>query len=193
MPVGLPLYCLTLTLKDAEIVAERGLDLKSYLPAGARGAILVASREHHNLTKDNNRNGDTIKPFDEPQSLDLLMILLGPNWESLYKHGQLRESEINAAKTLLQKIGGLALAIQLMSILINDSEMGDSTIASTLKKFDESAQQLPTHPDAERSEMVRSLGTLWNMSFSILSLNARNLLSVLAMLSPGMLFPVLHS
>jgi hypothetical protein len=139
--------------------------------------------------KDSKRKGDTIRPLDDQHSFDLLMLLLGEHWQDLYKQGLLPQSEINAAKTLLKKIGGLVLAIQQASILISNPKIGGSTIAGTLDIFNSSAQRLPERPDTERSEMIHTLDTLWNMNFSILTPNARNLLSVLAMLSPGKWYP----
>lgn len=140
--------------------------------------------------KDSQRKGDTIKPLNEQQSFDLFMLFLGEHWQNLYERGLLRQSEINAAKTLLKKLSGLMLAIQQASLLINNPEIGGSTIAGTLEIFNSNAQRLPERPDTERSEMIHALDTLWDMNFSILTPNARNLLSVLAMLSPGTSFLV---
>jgi hypothetical protein len=165
--------------------------LASYWPVGAKGAILITSRKHYNFVKDGQRKGNTIKPLNEQQSLDVLMLLLGEHWQNPYKQGLLHHSEINAAKTLLKKIGGLVLAIQQASVLINNPDIGGATIAGTLVIFNRNVQRLPERPDAE-SEMTHTFDTLWNMIFSILTPNARNLLSVLAMLSPGMLFPVAY-
>jgi len=44
---------------------------------------------------------------------------------------------------------------------------------------------LPPRPSGERSVLVHSLDTLWNMTFSNLTRNARDLLSVLSLLAPG--------
>jgi hypothetical protein len=113
------------------------------------------------------------------------MLLLGEKWQNRL----LPQSEITAAKTLLKKLGGLALGIQQAAVLINNPEIGGSTICGALELFNSNAQRLPERPDTEqRSEMIHALDTLWNMNFSILTPNARNLLSVLAMLSPGMSF-----
>lgn len=160
--------------------------MKGYWPIGAKGAILITSRKYYNFTKDMQRKGDTVKPFNEQESFDLLMLLLGERCQRLYEQRMLRQSEIIAAKMLLKRIGGLPLAIQQAAILINNPEIGGSSIAAALKLFNSNAQRLPERPERERSEMIHALDTLWNMNFSILRPNARNLLSVLAMLSPGM-------
>lgn len=172
--------------KFAKYSTERDSILKGYWPVGAKGAILITSRKYYNFIKDNQRRGDTVKPFNEQQSFDLLILLLGEQWQNRL----LRPAEITAAKTLLRKLGGLALAIQQAAVLINNPEIGGSTISGALELFNSNAQRLPERPDTEtRSEMVHALDTLWNMNFSILSPNARNLLSVLAMLSPGKTVP----
>jgi hypothetical protein len=125
-----------------------------------------------------------VKPFNAQQSFDLLMLLLGEHWQNR----PLCQSEINAAMSLLKRLGGLPLAIQQAAVLINNPEIGGSSISGALEIFNENSQRLPPRPNSERSEMVHALDTLWNINFSILGTNARNLLSVLAMLSPGMWF-----
>ena len=155
--------------------------MKGYWPVGVTGAILITSRRYYNFVKDKQRSGDTVKPFNEQQSFDLLMLLLGEKWQSRL----LRQSEITAAKTLLKKLGGLALAIQQAAVLIDNPAIGGSTITGALELFNSNTQRLPPRPDTDRTEIVHALDTLWNMNFSILSPNARNLLSVLSMLSPG--------
>lgn len=166
--------------------AERESILKGYWPVGAKGSILITSRKYYNFMKDANRRGDTVRPFSPQQSYELLMQLLGEKWQLAERRGTLPKSEINAAKTLLGKIGGLALAIQQAAVLINNPEIGGSTIGGALELFNSNSRRLPERPvGEERSEMIHSLDTLWNMSFSALTGPAREFLSVLAMLSPG--------
>jgi len=169
--------------------AEGESILKGYWPVGAKGAILITSRKYYNFMKDAQRKGDTVKPFNEQQSFDLFMVLLGETWQNQYSRGVLRQSEIIAARTLLKKIDGLALAIAQAAVLINNPDIGCNNVARALELFNSNAQRLPERPDTDRSEMIHALDTLWNMNFSILKPNARNLLSVLALLSPGMSIP----
>jgi len=58
--------------------------------------------------KDNKRKGDTVKPFNEKQSWDLLMMLLGKDWQDLDRRGLIKVSEERAAKDLLRSIGGVS-------------------------------------------------------------------------------------
>lgn len=58
--------------------------------------------------KDNQRKGDTVKPFNEKQSWDLLIKLLGEEWQDLDRQGLIKVSEEQAAKALLRNIGGVS-------------------------------------------------------------------------------------
>ncbi|MCJ1400647.1 hypothetical protein MMC11_003855 [Xylographa trunciseda] len=164
--------------------AERESILKRYWPVGANGAILITSRKYYNFMKDMKRRGETVKPFNEQQSWDLLMQLLGPDWKAMDKQGSIKVSEENAARSFLAKLGGLALAIQQAANLIINPSIGGTTIVTTYELFKENLRSLPERQSGERSEIVHSLDTLWNMIFSSLTRNARDLLSVLSLLSP---------
>jgi hypothetical protein len=150
---------------------------------------------------DNRRKGDTVKPFNEVQSWDLLIKLLGSDWQDLDRKGLIKPAEEQAAKGLLSNIGGvgniqwngenwsntwqLALAIQQAATLIKNPSIGGPTIVSTYELFKERAKDLSIRPTGIRSEIYQSLDTLWNMTFTHLSRNARDLLSIFSLLSPG--------
>ena len=57
---------------------------------------------------DAQRRGDTIKPFTEAQSWDLLMKLLGPEWQERDRIGQMRSADHRAAKDLLKSLDGVS-------------------------------------------------------------------------------------
>lgn len=57
--------------------------------------------------KDSNRKGETIKPFNEQESWDLLVRLMGDAWTKAEQSGQLRPADYKAAKEWLGKLGGL--------------------------------------------------------------------------------------
>jgi hypothetical protein len=164
--------------------AENAQILKQYWPMGASGAILLTSRKYYNFSKDLQRKGDTVRPFDAQQSWELLLQLLGEDWKRMDREGKIPQSEVIVAKSLLEKLEGLALAIQQAAILIKDSEVGGSTIAKTFEVFKERIHTLPERYSNPRSTSERALDALWDMSFSLLSRNARVLLGVLAWLSP---------
>jgi hypothetical protein len=153
---------------------------------GSSGAILTTSRKYHNFTKDLLRKGETIKPFDQKQSWELLLQLLGKDWKRLDSEGKIPASEVTAAKNLLERLEGLPLAIQQAAILIKDTEIGGPTIAKTFETFKEKCRTLPERHYLPRSTAEISLDTLWDMTFNSLTRNARALLGVLAWLSPGM-------
>ena len=79
----------------------------------------------------------------------------------------------------------LALAIQQAAELIKNQKIGGPTILSTLESFKKHKRDLPPRPSMERSEIVHSLDSLWSITFNARTTNARDLLSVLSLLSPG--------
>jgi|ERR1700733_3376929 hypothetical protein len=152
---------------------------------GSSGAILTTSRKYYNFSKDLQRRGETIKPFDREQSWDLLLQLLGDDWKKMEREGQIPLSEVSAAKNMLERLGGLALAIQQAAILIKNPEIGGPTILKTYEMFKERIRTLPERHVSNRSNTELPLDALWDMTFSFLTKNARALLGVLAWLSPG--------
>jgi hypothetical protein len=77
------------------------------------------------------------------------------------------------------------LAIQQAAELIKNPEIGGTTIATTYASFINHKNELPPRQSGERSDIVKSLDTLWSMTFNYLTKGARDLLSVLSLLSPG--------
>jgi hypothetical protein len=71
--------------------------------------------------------------------------------------------------------------------LIKNENIGGGTIAATYDSFKKNKMTLARRQGVERSSIVHSLDTLWNMTFVHLTKNAHDLLSVLALLSPGKL------
>lgn len=69
--------------------------------------VRITSRKYHNFTNDAQRRGDTVKPFNDRQAWNLLMKLLGPEWEELDRKGLIKGSEESAAKELLRSLGGV--------------------------------------------------------------------------------------
>jgi hypothetical protein len=57
---------------------------------------------------DHRRKGDTVKPFNDVQSWDLLIKLLGSDWQDLDRKGLIKPAEEQAAKGLLSDIGGVS-------------------------------------------------------------------------------------
>lgn len=164
---------------------ERDQILQGYWPMGASGAILITSRKYYNFSKDLQRKGETVKPFDPAQSWDLLLQLLGDDWKKLERKGRIPPSEVSAAKNMLDRLGGLPLAIQQAAILIKNPEIGGPTISKTYEMFKERSRTFPERLGSDRSSTEKPLDVLWDMIFNSLTKNARVLLGVLAWLSPG--------
>jgi hypothetical protein len=135
---------------------------------------------------DTERKGDTIRPFDQDQSFDLLCQFLGDDWRDLQQRQLLKTAEVTAAKEFLQRLEGLPLAINLAAQLIKNEQVGSATIESTFELFKQHASQLPERILGKRSDTYHALDTLWDMNFRLLSDNAGDLLKVLSFLSPGM-------
>lgn len=167
--------------------AERDQVLRAYWPIGASGAILITSRKYYNFPKDLQRKGGTVKPFNIKESWDLLLQLLGDDWKKFDREGRIPQSEVKAAKDILQELGGLPLAIQQAAIMMQDPTIGGPTIVETYELFKERRRTLPERHRSVRSPSEQAIDALWNMSFEALSPNARTLLGVLAWLSPGMI------
>jgi hypothetical protein len=134
--------------------------------------------------KDSKRNGYTVKPFNEKESWDLLLRLLGPSWQTRALEKTIPESEIRAAQVLLVRIGGLALAIEQAATMIKDATVGGSTIKTFLEYFDKCYRELPPRQKGEREKLIHALDTVWSMASRKLSPNGVSLLGVLALLSP---------
>ena len=81
------------------------------------------------------RKGDTVKPFDSKQSWELLLQLLGHDWQRADHEGKIPQSEISAAKSLLDMLEGLPLAIQEAANLIKDDNIGGPTISKTFRNL----------------------------------------------------------
>lgn len=172
---------------QANHLTEKEHLLKGYWPMGASGSILITSRQYYNFMQHDDRKGDTVKPFDSEQSFDLLFQLLGDDWRDLQKRKLLPASEVKAATEFLRQLQGLGLAIEQAAILIKNDKIGGSMIESTYGMYKDHARNLPERQLGKRSDTYHALDTLWDMNFKQLSKNARNLLSVLSLLSPGKL------
>lgn len=159
--------------------------MQPYWPIGASGAILITSRQYFNFCKDIERKGETIKPFNTNESWDLLLQLLGDDWQKANAEDRIVQSEITAAKAMLEQLEGLALAIRQAANLIRDPEIGGPTIAKTYEAFKKRNELLHVAHLSSQSTSIRALNALWDMTFRSLSKNSRSLLGVLAWFSPG--------
>ncbi|KAH0536242.1 hypothetical protein FGG08_006864 [Glutinoglossum americanum] len=69
-----------------------------------KGAVLITSRVYYNFNNDASTAGETIKVFNEQESWEILIILL--DWSNKLAKDEILQEELQAAKTLLQRIGG---------------------------------------------------------------------------------------
>ena len=96
-----------------------------------------------------------------------------------------RSTKIPSNEDALDWCFQLALAIQQAAQLIKNPNIGGTTIESTYELFKEHKKSLPPRPTGDRSDIFHALDSLWNVTFKNLTRNARALLSVLSLLSPG--------
>ncbi|KAG4441817.1 hypothetical protein IFR05_002681 [Cadophora sp. M221] len=148
--------------------------------AGVNGSILMTSRKWYNYTKDVDRHGETVKPFDPEPSWELLLGFLGEDWKRKVED----PLEVEAAKAMLGELEGLALAIQQTAVLVKDPEIGGVSIVETYTKFKERKETLPERFSGKRSSSEQALDALWDIIFKALQPDARVLIGVLAWLSP---------
>ena len=126
-----------------------------------------------------------VQPFDAKQSWELLLQFLGEDWKQKNSENKIPPSEIEAATALLRRIGGVSLAIQQAANLIKDPGVGGPTIAQTFEVFKKRYRDFKRrNPNAE-SDTLRTINTLWDMSWSRLDTKSKSLLGVMAWMSPG--------
>ncbi|KAH9205993.1 P-loop containing nucleoside triphosphate hydrolase protein, partial [Leptodontidium sp. 2 PMI_412] len=161
--------------------AENETTLQGYMPVGVNGSILMTSRKYFNFAKDMCRGGETVKQFDEEQSWGLLLKMLGEGWKKKFES----PVEVEAAKSMLRQLEGLALGIQQTAVLVKDPEIGGASIEEAYRKFRDRIDTLPERHLSKRSTSEKALDALWDITFNTLTPEARVLIGVLAWLSPG--------
>lgn len=165
--------------------AERGQLLKSYWPRKAAGSVLLTSRSLYNFANAESRAGDQVPLFTSDERWDFLMHMLGSDWQGEHLGGSRALVEKQAAKSLMDKLGGLALAISKAANLILDTRVtGDTSIVTFLNQFEAQRQRLPPRQIGHRDNLVHALDTVWSIALDALTPNARSLLGVFALLSP---------
>lgn len=113
------------------------------------------------------------------------MELLGSEWQHRHLGGAQGRLEREAARRLLEHLGGLALAISQAAKLILDKDLtGDQSIVTLLEIFDKASKQLPPRFSGHRNEKIHALDTIWSIALNTISKNARSMLSVFSLLAP---------
>lgn len=165
--------------------AEREQKLASYWPREAVGSVLLTSRSYFNFEHKERREGETIPVFDEDERWELLMKLLGDEWQHKHLGGHKGNIEREAARNLLRRLGGLALAIAQAAAMVKDNRLtGDQSIATLYKIFEEHSLRLPPRLSGGRDHKIHALDAIWSIALNVLTTNARSLLGVFCLLSP---------
>jgi hypothetical protein len=91
------------------------------------------------------------------------------------------ETETDAARRLAQRLGGLPLALVVMSSQIRTRKM---SIASFAQLYEKNAARLNKETRGIESFYKHSLSTCWQTTFDFLKPEARRLLGLMAHLGP---------
>lgn len=165
--------------------AERDQALNAYWPRDAVGSVLLTSRSYYNFEHNERRAGETVPVFTPDERWDLLMELLGDDWQRRHLGGQNGERERAAADTLLDALGGLALAISTAANLVLETNITrDQSIVSVLALFEKTSKTLPPRLYGHRTEKIHALDTIMAIALNHVSRNARSLLGTFALLAP---------
>ncbi len=139
-------------------------------PVADSGKILVTSRNDI-VSIDPAAGGIEIKVFDEEKGVEMVLQQVGrPKYD---------DSEIEAARQLTNRLGGLALALVVMSSQIRLKRM---TIAKFVNLYEKHAAKLNKELRGVESYYKFSLATCWQTTFTYLSNNANMLLGIIAYL-----------
>lgn len=144
-------------------------------PVADSGKVLVTSRNDI-VSIDPSSNGMEIEVFDEASGTDLILQHVArPSYN---------EAEIQAARQLAKRLGGLALALVVMSSQIRSRKM---TISAFVQLYEKHAAKLNNEKLGIESYYNLSLTTCWKTAFDYLNPSARRLLGIIAHLGPDAL------
>ena len=170
--------------------AEKEQLLDAYWPKdkATYGSILITSRSHYNFENKEVRNGETVSLFNEQERWELLMELLGEEWQNEHLTGKQEAVERYAARQLMANLDGLALAVAQAANLILETRLThDQSVHTILQLFEQNRMRLPPRQMGHRDAVTHALDTIWSISLNALSQNARRLMGVFAMLSPDLI------
>ena len=145
--------------------------LLEYWPISSTGAVIVTSRDPRAPSMFFGSVKMDLQPLYQADALALLCKSVGTN-----PHGD----EFQACQDLLDNLGGSPLAISQMGGLIRRRAM---TFADCNTYFSETANE---HDVSHRSSeaLNTSISSVWDLTFTELSLEARKLLQILSFLDP---------
>lgn len=149
--------------------------LRKAWPVADSGKVLVTSRNDI-VCIDPSSGGMEIEVFDEDSGSDLILQHVSrPSYSN---------AEVLAARQLAKRLGGLALALVVMSSQIRLRKM---TISAFVQLYEKHATKLNSEVRGIESYYKLSLATCWKTAFDYLSPNAKRLLGIIAHLGPDAL------
>lgn len=141
-------------------------------PVADSGKVLVTSRNDI-VSIDPASGGMEIEVFDQNKGSEMVLYFVGRTTYSL--------EEAEAARELANRLGGLALALVVMSSQIR---LRKTSITTFLQLYEKHSQKLNKEIRGVESYYQRSLATCWQTAFDYLSPNASRLLGIIAHLGP---------
>lgn len=149
--------------------------LRNAWPVADSGKVLVTSRNEI-VSIDPSAGGIEIEVFDKNSGSDLIRQHVARNSYS--------DAEAQAACKLAKRLGGLPLALVVMSSQIRLRKM---TISAFVLLYEKHTTKLNSEVRGIESYYKLSLATCWKTAFDYLSSNARRLLGIIAHLGPDAL------
>ena len=157
--------------------------LKDIWPT-SKGAIIITSRRFVNFSNQALRKGQTVQPFEFQDGWELFVRSVG--WESKLMNHEIPPDEVRAGEELVQEFDGLPLSIDQAASLLK-TERFASTI-ELLHAFRPAKAIVDPRPTHIHSKTNHAIDALWHVIFQNLGKNARNLLSILCLLSPDITY-----
>lgn len=143
-------------------------------PASSKGAVLITCRSH-SLASKRTTKVIHLQCFAAEIGIDVLYSLTGLQPSN--------EADTNAAKELLQLLGGFPLAMVQISGFMNDRGYSYEEL---LPLYQKSAKKIFTRTGAP-IQYEHTLGTVWEVSFERLSTKAKTLLNILTFFDPDLI------
>lgn len=144
-------------------------------PVADSGRVLVTSRNDI-VSIDPAAGGMEVEVFDEHKGRDMILQHVGRLGYD--------DAEVEAARQLANRLGGLALALVVMSSQVRLRRL---SIASFVKLYENHSTRLNKESRGIESYYKLSLATCWQTTFDYLSPNASHLWGVIAHLGPDAL------
>ena len=149
--------------------------IRNAWPVASHGAILVTSRNDI-VSIDPAAGGMEIDVFSKDDGASFLMTMIG--------RGNYSSSEIDAARRLSARLGGLALALATMA---SQLRLRRKSVGDFLIMYERHSRKLHLERRGFEAYYEKSLVTCWQTAFEFLDESASALLGVIAHVAPDLI------